>query len=497
MATADQTVVLGLYAQDNISRDLINMGQTADATANRFSSFQNRLERRTTFFAGEVVQQQLAALGIQIPGVGRLFDVLASGMTRGLGITMGVSLAVGGLAAAYLALKNRQAEVSKEQAELNDKFDKAIISMSKLRAEGDKNAASFSAMSREALKGRYAEVGVQVEGLKEKLNELYQARIREGVSVQITGKHMREINRDIVNTKVQISELIEKQHALNEALMARPKSAIDAEARQEKMSSLAILEAGIQQRLQESRLQSVAAAEAQIRREHDITAKRITALGLNTYRTQEALQLNSLAMEYQIAAAKQKIWAENNKTLLDLTYKTLDLTGAALGELIVKGKADWRSMTKDMAVAVLDAVQLMIKAWILAHGAALNVWGVIKATAALAGLSILKGAIGALLAPEAAVAETASVAQLTQRGGIAATGAGGAAAGAGNAGGGPGGSSIASGFSQITNNNSFTIRFELLDPSQITEARMKEIVDRIGLLLQERIGTGQFGMVRA
>lgn len=170
--------------------------------------------------------------------------------------------------------------------------------------------------------------------------------------------------------------------------------------------------------------------------------------------------------------------------------------GEVIGEMIATGEMNWKKFLLVVVDSVLMAAQQIVMAW-MAVSQFMNViipgWGGISITAgilALAAIGVLRGVAHSMLGGGGASKAASSAA--SSGASAASTGAVGEGAGTG-----AGGTAVSSAQQSLTNNIVVNIPIQALDLSAISDMQLKSLSNRIGRVMAEASGHGQFSLVGA
>ncbi len=188
-----------------------------------------------------------------------------------------------------------------------------------------------------------------------------------------------------------------------------------------------------------------------------------------------------------------QIMVAQNKAVEQGVFNLASAFGQTIGNAVMKGKDAWREGLKAMLGMVFDtATQVLIAAAIMNKGlsAALipfSFGAILAMVAVVQGLKMV--AMNALSSGAASLQSAAP----TSLGAVN----GGATSGTGTASSGPGGSPISSASKEVVNNIQIHLPVSAMDLSSVSDIQMKTLANKIGRIIADAAGHGQFSLVGA
>lgn len=172
--------------------------------------------------------------------------------------------------------------------------------------------------------------------------------------------------------------------------------------------------------------------------------------------------------------------------------ETAKYLGQAMGQAAMGMKGAFASAASSILSIIIDAAIKMVLANVLAAKTAAAAWAAINPWMIVSVVGI--AAVGA-----AGVAALGGMKSGGGDGGVgsfnAATGVGSASSGSSPSG--PGGSAISSAQKEVTNNITVNLPIQTLDVSSVSDMQLRSLATRVGRVLADAAGTGQFSLVGA
>jgi len=490
-----------ITAVDNASDVIANVGKTSEETAMRFERLQSKMGRRVEATGAVMMTRALRDVAGTVPGVDMALMMLSrsiQALFTSLGpvgwVLIGVTVA---LTTAKKIIEGMD-EASKKLAETNrnlaSTYENLAGQLDKHNGESQKYLTIARQLQFEVLKS----LNIEYEKLRAKINlekanekEIqqlleYQAKIKQ---TEIAIQNLTKAITGSAEKEAAAAEQAKIANAEREAMYAEAAEAYAAainemEAAEDEFTKRSFeLENMVQEQIGSVRAIATMKAIndlAQYKKAIDEAGK----FGMNTSKAQADYQavLEKKTRDYQV-----KIWSEKYALLADMYGKTADYL-YAVGEKIGKAeKLSFEDITKAYVVLWLDAIEQRLKMEFVAAMATADFAKAAMIAAGIMALGIIKGALtkeskaAEIMAekiekpefPEATFEKTKDLTEKAEK---------------------VGGKSISTGYNQVINYVTVSPRYEMLDASQLTEARMKEIASQIGKYIMEGMATGQYGL---
>lgn len=247
-----------------------------------------------------------------------------------------------------------------------------------------------------------------------------------------------------------------------------------------------------------SRIQTISDPLMQAARAHDFAAASIEKVQGVLGHIQVSMADVSVAAQNmgvsQIEAAG--VIVQQTEIVKNAAISAAAIMGTALGNAISGSKNAWREGLKAMIGLVFDtATQVIIAAAIMNKAISLSMipFSFVGILAMVAVLQAVKAVAMNALSPSAAAgvgANAASAAGISQSPAIR-SGSGGSEST------GPGGTAVSSAQREVVNNISVNLPIQALDLASISDMQLKNFANRVGRVIADAAGQGQFSLVGA
>ena len=454
-----ESIAIEINAIDNATAVMNNVASATQRISGGIVQFQEKLTRRFSFIAGEVMMENLRGLGVQIPGIGRLIDTLGSGIMSLTGVFPGVGLALAGFTSALALIPKVMEDVTEKSAKMNAETYKTL-------------------------------------GIITRIDDVTKAWTERSVAGQMD--RIKAVDEEIKAMEKQRNAIIMVQDTLRGNIDLY--NQLDEELQIYANTDLAVVEQNIAGKIKErEELQSNLKHYTNYYEEKEKKGREATEKIL-----EGEMKAQKASLKYTEDINK-KIEEENKRHFtfgVAIMESSLNALGVAMGDFMASGMTSWEKFVSDMAGVFIDVIIKIVEETVLAMGILDIITGDIAGglaeiavgTALIGGLYALKSEIKTALATGAgAPGGSYDVAPVSAGIGIGETMAGALTAGAGS---GAGGSAVKTGYSQVVNYITIAPEFDMLEVSQVSEQRLKEISMVIGRYIQEGMATGNFGLKR-
>lgn len=480
--TQDLNYILsgGTSGATRMAAGITDLGNASEKSVNSHRAAHQAL----SLVSGSMVELAGGSIAAQ-SGVRVLDSVMFQMAATGGAISVSFIAIVAAAAAAGYAFKTMAEAGKKNDEEMKSMTDSAVKSVSQLNYldEAQRRVAAVGA----------AQMGRQVTSLKDQISELTQ-KMKENSEQALKMSQPQVEHLGGMEGSVTLPAASDggaaalAQQKMNEQLIILRNQLKVTEADYKNLTTAS------------SKYKSVVGDQAPLQAE--ISSLERTASGIeNVGRAVGHLEvdyeaLKNVAQEagISVAEAAEIMVAQNNVVKTGVENLAMAF-GTTLGNAIMGAKDAWKEGLKVMIGAVFDAVtQVLLAAAIMNQGltAALipgTFVGILAMVAVVQGMKAVAMSALSSAGNKAASQGAASMGSSA----TASAGAGGTSTGAS----GPGGSAVSSAQKEVVNNISVSLPVHALDLSSVSDIQMKSLATRIGRIIADSAGQGQFSLVGA
>lgn len=487
MAKTIDTLGVEVTAIDNHTATMARVQRSTEDTTKSFARFQNQAGQRVEMASARMAQGAIMDLTGAVPGLSSVVMAFSSTIMKAMGALGAIGWVLAGVTLAVTTLKKILDGAAESKRRLAEQAGTLASAYTQLATEMDAASASNIKYLETAL-ALYTQQLQQLNIEKSVLEgKQFRKRLNDEESLKLLELQMR-----YEKTAIAINKVRDALYGWTAAEKAKAEIAKGA-------ADMAAMEAEVQNVMLE--LFRAAEYEKMSIREQAFTKageeysklterlKTAASAGVNVVAAQETLQL---AIKKRAADIEMKMMADKNRGLAENWVMTARYMATVSERLAAGEKLTFENVAKEYMVVWLDAIQKRLEAEMqlaVAQAFLTGNWLAVASYAAgITAVGAMRGALKASMkATETILPGMPEYGDITS--GLK-TDLGRDIERAEKV----GGRSISTAHQQIVNYVTVSPRYQLLDGSQITEARAKEIAEWIGKYLQEGTSAGSVGL---